>query len=57
MNSYKKNNDENGYTVDTVSEDMLEDMYEQKYTTPGVFTIPVCSEDEAGDNWWAHSNH
>lgn len=56
VNSYKKNSNQNGYTVDTLDQETIDEMYDSKWTTPGVFTIPVCGEYEAGHNWWAHSN-
>lgn len=57
MNSYKKNGNKNGYTVDTLDQDTIEEMSDARYTTPGVFTIPVCDEYEAGHNWWDFSNN
>lgn len=56
MAGYKKNDKKNGYKVDSVDKEALEDMYDQQYSAAGIFSIPVCSENEAREHWWDYSN-
>ncbi|KAJ6129300.1 hypothetical protein N7512_002080 [Penicillium capsulatum] len=56
LNAYKKNGNKNGYVSEDLSEDEFSYIYDLKWTSPGVFSIPVCGAAEAGENWWRHSN-
>ena len=42
--------------MESVGDDVVDEILEHQFTTPGVFNLPVCGASEAGDNWWAHSN-
>lgn len=51
VNSYAANGNKNGFVIDLSKASTIDDLTTNSVRAAGVFTIPICTQEEAHMNW------